>query len=831
KNCIAVGATDEPGTSIMVFSGRGPAVPDGRLKPDLVVVGWGITTASTASDTSYWADNFSGTSASAPGLAGHAILVQQYFEDGWYPTGTQVFDNGFTPSAAMVKAAMINGAVDIGVADVPNMDEGWGRVHLENSLYFQGDAKVVRYIDYGMNMPGTTKGAGLCTGDSIEYKFNVTGAASPFRVSLVWSDYKGDPAASIMLVNDLDLTVEAPGGSTYKGNVFSGGDSQTGGSHDVLNNIECVYFSSPTAGEYTITINASNIPIGPQDFALVVSGDMDQGYGIISMDRVEYTVQDTINLRVEDPNNPAGTVQVTLTSSGSGDSETFDLTLANTRTFVGSINTEFNEVIADDGILQVNNGDTVTATYSDANPAHNSIATATIQTFGPVITNVRVEDIMGITAVVKWDTDIPSNSTVYFGTGSDSALWTDVQGDSTYTTAHTLPVTGLTMETLYYFDVAASTTRGATSRDDFGGSHYTFSTIGPSTGPMIFYVDDDDYTTASDGTPYNEDWENNFNAYGWTYTRWDIAMMGVPTRADMEQAKMVVWTVQEGYPQIGAEDRVVLGDYLEFSPDPKLFVVGQDVGWDMNTSGTDPDVAWFEKHFHAIFERDDADGGGGDGTVNVTGLAGDPISASYTGGISLDQNVFGAGRFWPDDISNNGGTICWDYDFHAGGGNAAGIRANEAQTNAHTGYPGYRIVYEAWSHEMMGTWNPPVVDPIRSDVMDKSLIWLLGGDHPDLSLTYPTGGETLSGTETITWSSTGSLNTKVFYSPNNGQAWHLLYEDPTGTATGYNWDTTTVDDGTTYQVKVLVTGVGDSTYYETSGSFAVDNGIDNTGPA
>ena len=80
----------------------------------------------------------------------------------------QINDNGFTPSAALVKAAMINGAVDIGTADVPNMAEGWGRIHLENSLYFQGDTIIVRYIDYGYKQPGSTEGAGLCTGDYIE---------------------------------------------------------------------------------------------------------------------------------------------------------------------------------------------------------------------------------------------------------------------------------------------------------------------------------------------------------------------------------------------------------------------------------------------------------------------------------------------------------------------------------------------------------------------------------------------------------------------------------------------------------------------------------------
>ncbi|MCK4266135.1 MAG: hypothetical protein KAX31_02570, partial [Thermoplasmata archaeon] len=580
-------------------------------------------------------------------------------------------------------------------------------------------------------------------------------------------------------------------------------------------------------------------PVGAQDFALVVSGGLSDGYGTVTLDRYSYTKNDIINIRVEDTNLAAASTTVTITS-GSGDSETvtLDVTGAGTRIFTNPISTEFGLIVVEDGILQVSDGDDVEATYSDLNPVHDSYAYGFIQTFGPIITNVRVEDIMGTAATVKWDTDIPSNNTVFFGTGPDSGLWTDVQGNDVYTTTHTLILTGLTMETLYYFDVASSTIRGATSKDDYGGDHYTFSTIGPATGALVLLVDDDDGTVSPlDGTPYNEDWENMLDAYGWTYTRWDIATMGTPTQADMEQCKVVMWAVAEGYPQIGAADRDVLDDYLEFSPDPKLYVVGQDVGWDMSAAGTDPDPTWYELHLHAIYERDDADGGGGNeaGDFRVMGLSGDPISAGYLHSdgncIPLSDAVFGGGRFWPDDITNNGGTITWEYTANAGGGDCGGVRADEAQSAAHTGYPGYRMVYEAWTHEMMGIYNPPAIDPIRSDIMDKTLIWLLEGDHPSVALTYPVGGESLSGTPTITWTSAGSLNTKVFYSPNNGQAWNLLYEDPTGTATSYPWDTTTVDDSTTYKVKVLVTGVMDLTDFDTSGTFSISNGVDTTGPA
>lgn len=61
---------------------------------------------------------------------------------------------------------------------------------------------------------------------------------------LVWTDPPGvaDPA----LVNDLDLEVTV-GGTTYKGNVFTGGVSTTGGSADTVNNVEGFFLPAGTA--------------------------------------------------------------------------------------------------------------------------------------------------------------------------------------------------------------------------------------------------------------------------------------------------------------------------------------------------------------------------------------------------------------------------------------------------------------------------------------------------------------------------------------------------------------------------------------------------------
>ena len=65
--------------------------------------------------------------------------------------------------------------------------------------------------------------------------------------------------------------MDGPGG-IFLGNVFSGGESITGGAADRLNTLEQVLISNPVVGEYTVTVSSFNTPNGPQPFALVVSG-------------------------------------------------------------------------------------------------------------------------------------------------------------------------------------------------------------------------------------------------------------------------------------------------------------------------------------------------------------------------------------------------------------------------------------------------------------------------------------------------------------------------------------------------------------------------------
>ncbi|RMG03242.1 MAG: hypothetical protein D6735_08955, partial [Acidobacteria bacterium] len=249
-------------------SSRGPAA-DTRIKPDITAPGTVITGSFAGNGSSVtqtlpdgvhaWS---TGTSHAAPQVAGAAALFTEY----WKNTNA-----GQNPSPALIKAALINGAVDMnGVgtsSPIPNGAEGWGRINMKNVL---NTGVPIRYIDQSVEFTDV--------GQVYTIRGFVANSSKPFRVTLVWTDPPGttDPA----LVNNLDLTVTV-GSQTYKGNVFSGGVSVTGGSYDNRNNIENVFLPAGIAAgtPFTIQIFAAalngngilgNSDPTDQHFALVV---------------------------------------------------------------------------------------------------------------------------------------------------------------------------------------------------------------------------------------------------------------------------------------------------------------------------------------------------------------------------------------------------------------------------------------------------------------------------------------------------------------------------------------------------------------------------------
>jgi len=263
--------SDDP-MGMAAFSSRGPTL-DGRLKPDVVAPGSNIVSTRYQGTATGWGvyDAYylymGGTSMATPLTAGGGAVVREYYS----------VTRGITnPTAALVKATLINGARDMtpgqyrdtvpdgskdDVIRRPDINQGWGRVDLYNSLVH--DAPNQLWFHEHLT--------GLTTTQEYVQQFTVSDNQHPVRVTLAWSDYPGTEAANGGLVSDLDLTVTAPDGVTYNGNDLIG-DGLLDGDVDHVNNVEGLDFTQ--IGNYTVRVRAYNTPQGPQPFALVVSGDM-----------------------------------------------------------------------------------------------------------------------------------------------------------------------------------------------------------------------------------------------------------------------------------------------------------------------------------------------------------------------------------------------------------------------------------------------------------------------------------------------------------------------------------------------------------------------------
>jgi subtilisin family serine protease len=254
------------------FSSRGPTL-DGRLKPEIVAPGTNVISArshhlSASYPAVYSADYAydSGTSMAAPMVSGLAALVRQWLAQ-----------HGVSaPSAALVKALLLNGAANIAPGQYgtgaqreipaawPNNAEGWGR------------ASVVGAV--GLGDPSHRfweNTVGLVTGASADYSVAL-GAGQTLRATLVWTDPAAIPLASKTLVNDLDLQVIDPSGAAVAlGNAAAplraacrGAGLRAGA--DICNNQEAVEFTAAAAGSYKLRVRGAVVPEGPQPFALVV---------------------------------------------------------------------------------------------------------------------------------------------------------------------------------------------------------------------------------------------------------------------------------------------------------------------------------------------------------------------------------------------------------------------------------------------------------------------------------------------------------------------------------------------------------------------------------
>jgi hypothetical protein len=549
KNVIATGASENiagtyaelyglyaDGPDTMAdFSSCGPT-QDGRIKPDLVAPGtWIASMASSAAPNEAaiaWTviDNYyvfmGGTSMSGPFASGAAaVFVQSY----------RVRTDA-TPSPALVKAALINSAVELdesngGPGPVPNFNEGWGRIALTNLI---GSPRLYEYVDQSVL---------LTTGQLYEHHTFVQNAGQPLKITLAYTDVPGFPGAIPALVNDLDLEVVGPDGTLYRGNQFVGGQSVPNAtSGDSLNNVEGVVLSQPAAGDYLIRVRAINVAEDArldtaaidQDFGLVISGALvPPNQGVILMDRSAYTAPGTIHLEVLDASRAASNAvnaHVKSTSQPAAQSVVL-LASGGYGAFTGVVATVTGNMAT--GKLEIQNGDAIEADYVDASGTNRSAA-AIANLIPPVITGISSNVDLGV-ITINWQTSEPASSTVYYGT--NQGVLNLVATDASLTTNDSIDLGNLTAGTTYYFMVVSTDAAGNTSTNDNAGGFYSF--VAQAT-PTVLLVDA--YETAA-GSPVIDDgtYTNALAAAGFNFAYWKVTERGAPLLADILPYRIVIW--------------------------------------------------------------------------------------------------------------------------------------------------------------------------------------------------------------------------------------------------------------------------------------------------
>ena len=551
KNVIATGASvnnrfnlpieeytiyDTGQETMADFSSRGPC-EDGRIKPDVVAPGTWIASLRSVfanDDFAWWpiSDYYmyeGGTSQAGPHVSGAAAVFVQY----WRESHTNQ-----TPSPALVKAALINSAADMDNAvetgPVPNMDEGWGRVDLTRIIATQRQMEVVDQSRL------------LTTGQTYEQSVLVDNPDEPLKITLAYTDVPGFPGAVPALVNDLDLEVVGPDGTIYRGNQFDSGESIPNAPlPDSINNVEAVHLLAPLLGEYVIRVRARNIVEDSrvdtgavdQDFALVISGSFVRpGVGIVAFDRRLYTVPSQIRLTLFDADlagQPTAALILRSTTESGGEAITLRASTSS-GVFTASVATATGPVLAD-GKLQISHGDTIEATYQDANPPATRRFVARADLRPPVISNVSATFEFG-RVIVTWNTDEDASGIVRYGTNTQNLAVTNRAFD----TIQEAIITGVVPNVLYRYYIVAEDGAGNRSTNNNGGALFTFTA---TQTPQILIVDD--YNNDLFTVPPLSGYTAPFAQLGVSYDVWDTEVRGPVPASALPPYRCVVWRPAE----------------------------------------------------------------------------------------------------------------------------------------------------------------------------------------------------------------------------------------------------------------------------------------------
>lgn len=729
KNVIATGASqnnrfdlfiyDEGEDAMADFSSRGPA-EDGRIKPDLTAPGTWIASlqSQSATDENAWlaiSPNYQyqgGTSQAGPHVSAAAAVFVQYYRENVTNT---------TPSPALVKAALINSAVDMddayGTDPAPNPDEGWGRVDLTEIV----DApRSYEYVDQTEL---------LTTGQVYERRIVVADPDEVLKVTLAYTDEPAFPGAIPALVNDLDLEVVAPDGRIYRGNQFADGASAPDApSADRINNVEGVHLLEPLPGEYLVRVRAHAVvqdarrdsPAPDQDFALVISGSLLQpGAGLIFLNRSAYRVPAHVVVQVIDPDlagAPSLNARLSSTTEPAGENIVL-LPTGSAGGFTGAVATATGGAVTD-GQLQIGHNDIIDASYVDVSAGVTRTATARADLIAPLLFDVATTNQFGQT-VVRWTSDEEATSLVRYGTNPTPADLVFAVTNTSLTTSHRLALGNLVADQTYYYLVSSTDEAGNSTTNDQAGAYFSFVAAPAATVLLV-----DAYAPlASDPSPVipRSVYTEALDQTDISYEVWDVTQRGSPGTNDLAPFRAVVWRVNDslwgglvGYPGLSVAEQTTLQRYVQSGG--SLFLTSMEL---LTRMGNTASAQSFKQNvLHATMLTEDA------GVDGAEGSGGDSVSSGMD--LPLDYAYY-HDEFWdlisqPVNVSDtivvstNASILFLDQS----SGNPVGVRYPRTGQDS-TG----RVVFLAFPFDAVSATDPAPNN--RANLMRNVLSFLVPG--------------------------------------------------------------------------------------------------------
>lgn len=234
------------------------------------------------------------------------------------------------------------------IADIPNNDQGWGRVSLRNIVTQRDPATQPLTSDRGPRLFIDQRHAFTGNGQSHTWRVQPVDTNRPMRATLVWTDAPGVINDPTPIANILNLELQDGGTppTIWHGNPanFANGFSTPGGVANIDNNVECVYIGPATpAGIYEVIVRGATVIEDARDPG---SGSPWQDYALVLENAVFASA------------NPAS-VSLLLDRSGSMVASGYvDVTRATSKLFVDLLQ-------PNDRIGVVSFSDDATDVYSD----------------------------------------------------------------------------------------------------------------------------------------------------------------------------------------------------------------------------------------------------------------------------------------------------------------------------------------------------------------------------------------------------------------------------------------------------------------------------------